>query len=278
MRGITCRCERGQVYGLIFNGNGIDGAQAEYIRVPLASTTLVRIPIEINDNLGLLLGDILSTGYFCAENGLNGLIGQYRGDFFKGNNKLDGIKREIRYDTNSFDDSDVIVVVGCGSVGLMTVVSAIYLGAKKVYAVDSIDERLILAREFGATPLHLNSDDPVQTIREATNGRGADVVMEVVGSLAALELSYKLLRPAGVLSSVGVHSSETFPFSPTNGYDKNLTYISGRCPVRQILTRSIPLVLSKRFDLEKIITHEMKLSGGERAYEIFNNKLDGCIK
>ncbi|CAG8437705.1 15524_t:CDS:2 [Acaulospora morrowiae] len=258
----TCCGEASQVYGVIYDGHGINGAQAEYIRVPLASTTLVKVPSEISDNLGLLLADILSTGYFCAENGLNGLIGQ----------------REIKCDANSYDENDVLVVVGCGPVGLMTVVSAVYLGAKKVYAIDSINERLMLARDFGAIPLHLDLDDPVQTVKEATGGRGADVVMEVVGNSSALELAYKLLRPAGMLSSVGVHNSKSFPFSPTNGYDKNITYKSGRCPVRRILERTTQLVLTKRFDLEKIITHEMKLCDGEGAYNIFDKKLDGCVK
>lgn len=63
-----------------------------------------------------------------------------------------------------------------------------------------------------------------------------------------------------------------------SGYDKNLTYKSGRCPVRHILTKSIPLALSKKFDFEKIITHTLKLSDGEKAYNIFDKKLDGCIK
>lgn len=69
-----------------------------------------------------------------------------------------------------------------------------------------------------------------------------------------------------------------FFFLLLSGYDKNLTYKSGRCPVKHILTKSIPLALSKKFDFEKIITHTLKLSDGEKAYNIFDKKLDGCIK
>ncbi|CAB4379188.1 unnamed protein product [Rhizophagus irregularis] len=249
-RGITCRCEKGNLYGWISKGKGIQGAQAEYIRVPLASTTLVKVPQDINDNVALLLGDVLSTGYFCAQNGLG----------------------------HEFSDNDFVVVIGCGPVGLMAIAATIFLGAKSVYAIDCVEERLKIAQEFGANIINFVECDPLNKIKELTDGRGADVVLEVVGNPSALELAFNILRTSGVISSVGVHNSTTFPFSPASGYDKNLTYKSGRCPVKHILTKSIPLALSKKFDFEKIITHTLKLSDGEKAYNIFDKKLDGCIK
>ncbi|CAG8691079.1 20754_t:CDS:2 [Rhizophagus irregularis] len=224
-RGITCRCEKGNLYGWISKGKGIQGAQAEYIRVPLASTTLVKVPQDINDNVALLLGDVLSTGYFCAQNGLG----------------------------HEFSDNDVVVVIGCGPVGLMAIAATIFLGAKSVYAIDCVEERLKIAQEFGANIINFVECDPLNKIKELTDGR-------------ALELAFNILRTSGVISSVGVHNSTTFPFSPA------------RCPVKHILTKSIPLALSKKFDFEKIITHTLKLSDGEKAYNIFDKKLDGCIK
>ncbi|CAG8461770.1 13902_t:CDS:2 [Cetraspora pellucida] len=257
-----------QLFGWIENGYGIHGGQAEYVRVPLASSTLVKIPDEISDNTALLLGDVISTGYFCAENGLNELAPQL--SYLK-QYKLDYQKKD------EYDDI-VVVVVGCGPVGLMSIASAICLGVKNIFSIDSIQERLELAKDFGATPIHLIEDDPIERIKEITNGRGADIVLEVVGNSSALDLSFKLLRRAGVLSSVGLNNSNMFPFSPKDGYNKNIKYISGRCPARQILAKTIPLVLSKKFNFEKIITHEMKLSDGEKAYEIFEKKLDKCVK
>ncbi|CAG8825812.1 31174_t:CDS:2, partial [Racocetra persica] len=248
-RGMTCRCEKVQLFGWVENGYGLHGGQTEYIRVPLASSTLVKVPDEISDNTALLLGDVLSTGYFCAENGLKELAPQL--SYLK-QYKLDYQKKD------EYDDI-VVVVVGCGPVGLMSIASAIYLGVKNIFSVDSIQERLELAKDFGATPIHLIEDNPIERIKEITNGRGADIVLEAVGNSSALDLSFKLLRPAGVLSSIGLNTSNLFPFSPTNGYDKNLKYISGRCPVRRVLTKTIPFALSKKFNFEKIITHEMKL-------------------
>ncbi|RIA82110.1 chaperonin 10-like protein [Glomus cerebriforme] len=249
-RGITCRCEKGHLYGWISNGKGIQGAQAEYIRVPLASSTLVKAPSDLSDNVALLLGDVLTTGYFCAENGLG----------------------------HEFNEVDFVVVIGCGPVGLMAIASSIFLGAKSVFAVDCVEERLKIAQEFGATTIDFSKCDPMSKIKELTGGRGTDVVLEVVGNSAALELAFNVLRPGGVISSVGVHNSKSFPFSPADGYDKNLTYKSGRCPVKHLLTKTVPLALSKKFDFEKIITHTLKLSDGEMAYNIFDKKLDGCIK
>jgi threonine dehydrogenase-like Zn-dependent dehydrogenase len=148
---MTCRCEKGQLFGMVSNGKGIQGAQAEYIRVPLASTTLIKIPQGITDNVVLLLADVLPTGYFCAENGLG----------------------------HEFRDDDFVVVIGCGPVGLMAIAAAIFLGAKSIFAVDCVEERLKIAQEFGATIVNFVECDPVNKIKELTDGRGADVVLEV---------------------------------------------------------------------------------------------------
>ncbi|CAG8559412.1 3063_t:CDS:2 [Ambispora leptoticha] len=254
IRGVTCRCEKGKLYGWIVNGDGIHGAQTEYVRVPLADSTLVKCPEEISNIEALLAGDVLSTGLFCAENGIG---------------NLSVIERE----------QSVIVVLGCGPVGLMSIVSATYLGAKNVLAVDNIDERLQLAKEYGAkTVINFSSEDVYEKIKSVTDTRGADVVLEVVGNNKALELAFKIIRPAGIISSVGVHTSKVFPFSPKNGYDKNLTYKSGRCPVRHMINKSLPLLVTKKYNVEKIVSHRFKLRDAVHGYTIFEKKLEGCIK
>jgi threonine dehydrogenase-like Zn-dependent dehydrogenase len=96
--GLTCRCEKGNLFGWVQQGSGLHGAQAQYIRVPMADSTLIALSNDLNDEKGLLLGDIFSTGYFCADN-----IG--------------------------IQPNGVYVVIGCGPVGLMTVVAAKHLGA-----------------------------------------------------------------------------------------------------------------------------------------------------
>ncbi|RUP48909.1 hypothetical protein BC936DRAFT_143660 [Jimgerdemannia flammicorona] len=237
----------------ISNGQGLHGAQAQFVRVPLAEATLLKIPVVVTDDEALLLGDIFSTGYFCAENGLTALRDQT-------------------------PQEAVVVVVGCGPVGIMAVVAARDLGCTNVYAVDSVKERLELAERFGATPVHLHEGDPVGTVKKATDGRGADVVLEVVGAHDALSLAYELLRPAGILSSVGVHTAPEFPFTPSQGYDKNLTYRSGRCPSRAMMERLLPVLEARKYDIAAIVSHHVGLDQAVEMYRRFEGKVDGCTK
>lgn len=245
--GLTARCERGQLFGWMEKGAGLHGAQAEYVRVPLSETTLIPLPDGVSPEEALLLGDALPTGFFCASNA--------------------GIEAK-----------GVYVVVGCGPVGLMGIVSALELGAKTIFAVDSVPERLLLAERLGARALDFSTRDARSVVREATEGRGADAVMEFVGSRAAGRAAFDLVRPGGVISVAGVHTDATFSFSPAEAYDKNLTYRVGRCPARHIAPTLVPLVQSKRYDLNAAITHRMPLTEGVAAYELFDQKRDGCIK
>ena len=245
--GLTSRCEQGQLYGWVEAGQGLHGAQAEYVRVPLAGSTLVSIPEGVTDEEALLLGDVLSTGYHCAR------------------------MADIR-------PNGTYAVLGCGPVGLMAIVAARELGATTIYAVDTIPERLAHAARLGATPLDYKTQDPAALVREATEGRGADAVLEVVGSPEATRLAVDLVRPGGTVSAVGVHTEKHFPFSPVEAYDKNLTYRIGRCPARAILEELIPLVQSKRYDLASVISHQLPLSQGAEGYGMFDEKRDGCTK
>lgn len=245
--GLTCRCVKGNLFGWVQSGHGLHGAQAQFIRVPMADSTLIPLSNDINEEKGLLLGDIFSTGYFCADNaGINA--------------------------------NGTFVVVGCGPVGLMTVVAAKHLGAENLFAVDHSNDRLQMAKEYGAIPLHSSSIDIKAAIMNVTDGRGADAVMEVVGSSEALRLAIDLLRPGGTISSVGVHTAKNFSFSPTEAYDKNLVYKIGRCPAHYYAEKLLKEEVIQRYRVEKIITHHFQLNEGAKAYEIFDKKLDSCIK
>ena len=117
--GLTARCERGQLFGWVQDGKGLHGAQAELIRVPLADATLVEVPEGLDEGVALLAGDILSTASFGA-------------------------------DLARVGSGDVVVVVGCGPVGLLSIRTALDRGASAVVAVDSVPSRLETARLFGA--------------------------------------------------------------------------------------------------------------------------------
>lgn len=245
--GLTCRCEAGQLLGWVQNEKGLPGAQAEYVRVPLADATLLALPDGVRLEEALFLGDILATGYFCAAQA-------------------------------QIDPRGVYVVLGCGPVGLMAIVGAREHGAEKIFAVDAVPERLQLAADFGAAPLSLLDGGLQQAVRAATEGRGADAVMEAVGNSSAQKLAYDLVRPGGIISVAGVHTSPQFAFSPAQAYDKNLTYKVGRCPARHYMPRLLPLVQRRKYDLPRLISHRLPLARGAEGYRIFDQKLEGCTK
>jgi threonine dehydrogenase-like Zn-dependent dehydrogenase len=146
----------------------------------------------------------------------------------------------------------------------------------QVVALDGIPERRQQAAKFGATSVA--PEEAAAAVAAITGGRGADVVLEVVGAPSALDLAFQLLRAGGTLSSVGVHTSATFPFSPVDAYNKNLTFKSGRCPARAYMQKLLPLVQQKAYPFTDIITHRMPLREGAHGYQLFDKKLEGCVK
>ena len=241
------RCTRGQLFGWVEHGAGLQGGQAELVRVPLADTTLLVLPGDLAPEAGLVLGDVLATGYHCAT--------------------MAGVTAE-----------QVCAVVGCGPVGLMAVLAARELGAARVLALDTVPERLALAARFGAEPVDLRQADPLEVARSATDGRGVDAVLEAVGSAESTRLAFALARPGGTISAVGVHHEAAFPFSPGEAYDKNLTYRIGRCPARHYMERLLPVARRREEDLRALFTHRLPLEEGPAAYRLFDEKRDGCIK
>jgi threonine dehydrogenase-like Zn-dependent dehydrogenase len=245
-RGLTSRCTEGALFGWVVGGRGLHGAQAERVRVPLAASTLVPLPAAGAAEELLLCGDVLSTGFYCAELGEVGA-------------------------------GDVVVVLGCGPVGLMACLAARDRGAEAVFAVDGVAERLALAASLGAAPLDL-AGDVHAAVRHATGGRGADVVLEAVGSPRATRLAWELARPGARIAAAGVHNEERFALTAGEIYDKNLTYRGGRCPARRLMADLLPRVAAGELDLGGVFSHRMALEEGRRAYELFDHKLEGCTK
>lgn len=242
--GLTCRCTRGQLFGWVENGKGLHGGQAEFVRVPLADSTLMKVPDGMDLELAVMLGDIIPTGFFCAKQGPGKVIG----------------------------------VAGCGPVGLMAVLGAIHYGAERVYAFDSVPVRLQMAASFGAIPVDITTSGFREAMREATAGIGFDAMLEAVGSGAALKMCYDLVRPGGTVSAVGVCTDAVLPFSPVDAYNKNLTYKTGRCPARYLMPELLPLVMEGRYDFKRIITHRMGLEEGVVGYQMFAARTSDCLK
>lgn len=244
-QGLTSRCSRGQLFGWRSNGQGLHGGQAEYVRVPLADATLMKVPEGMDDDTALLLGDNLSTGYYCAE------------------------MAEIR-------PEGVYAVIGCGNVGLLALTCAERLGAERIIAIDPVESRRTLATSLGATA-H-TPEEAAAAIADATDGRGADGVMELVGLPEAQKLAFDVIRPGGTMSVIGCHCAPGFAFSPVGAYDKNLTYRTGRCPARHYMSRLVDELVEAPIDLSWCITHRFDISDAETAYRKFAYREPGCLK
>jgi threonine dehydrogenase-like Zn-dependent dehydrogenase len=245
--GLTARCVKSQLYGWKENGAGLEGVHAEYVRVPMANSTLVHLPDDLSWEQGNLLADIASTGYFGA--------------------KLAELNPE-----------DTCVVIGCGPVGIMAIKAAAYFGCENIYAVDGIDFRLGLAKQNGAIPINYLNENVTDKIFELTNGVGADSVIEAVGSKESMKAAFEVLRPGGGLASVGVQAFDRLPFSPPDMYDKNVTLKAGRCSSRYYAEKLIPLVQNGDLQLTDVITHTFDLRDGVEAYRFFDEEKDNCLK
>ena len=245
-QGLSARCEHGELFGWRSGGDGLHGGQAEFVRLPLADGTLVAIPDEVDDETALLLGDNLSTGYYCAR-------------------------------LAAVEPGSIVAVIGCGTVGLLSIAWARRFDAARVFAFDPVGERRSFAERLGAETA---ADEAAfrAAMLEATAGRGADAVMEVVGLPAAQRLAFDLLRPGGTLASIGCHSEPRFAFSPGDAYDKNLVYRTGRCPARWLMPKLARELANRPMDLDWCVTHRFALSDGVAAYEVFAGRRDGCIK
>jgi len=246
-RDLPSRCIRGRLLGWVQSGRGLQGAQAERVRIPLADTTLVPVPAAVPSREALLTGDVAATGQFAAD--------------------LAGV-----------GPSDVAVVLGCGPVGLSAVHAACQRRAAAVLAVDAVPDRLALAARLGAQPVELEQD-PLASVHAATAGRGADAVLECVGSSAAGRLALDLVRAGGTIAAVGVHTEPRFAFAPGEAYDKNLTYRAGRCPARRYIEPLLARLAASPIGLAAtIVSHEIPLEEGREGYALFAGRRGACTK
>jgi len=207
----------------------------------------MKAPPGIDSKYLVLMADIWPTGYFAASNAFTSFS-----------------KEQIAELT--------VVVIGCGPVGLCAVINAEEYKPKHLFAVDSVESRLELAKGLGAEPLNFMKDREGldARIKEVTEGRGADVVIEVVGLSAALKMGFEILRPWGVISSVGVHNAE-IPWTGNEAYGKNLKIQMGRCPVRSIFPQALDMLQKKQHLLGFMADKIMPMSDAIEGYELFNS-------
>ncbi|GAM90271.1 hypothetical protein ANO11243_083130 [Dothideomycetidae sp. 11243] len=238
----SSRCAKGKLFG----SGPLDGGQAEYVRVPLADSTAMVAPAGIRPEALVLMADIFPTGYFAAANAFTHL-------------------------SESETRSAVVVLIGCGPVALCALLNILDYKPAHVIAIDSIPSRLALAESLGAEPHNFQTGRKELDARvaELTNGRGADVAIEVVGLTPALQLAYDLLRPWGIISSVGVHNG-AIPWTGNQAYAKNLRVQMGRCPVRSIFPQALESLRKHQDKLDFLLGDVRDLSDFKKGYLDFD--------
>ncbi|WP_249681486.1 NAD(P)-dependent alcohol dehydrogenase [Roseococcus pinisoli] len=231
-------------------GNTIDGSQAEYLRVPDAMVNLSPVPEALTDEQVLMCPDIMSTGFSGAESG------------------------RVRI-------GDTVAVFALGPIGLCAVAGAKLMGATTIIGVDTVPERLAIAKSLGASHVvDFKAGDPVEKIMNLTDGRGVDVAIEALGTQGTFEAALRVLRPGGALSSLGVYSSDLViplgAFAAGLGDHKIVTTL---CPGgKDRMRRLMEVIAAERIDLRPMVTHRFPLERIEEAYDLFAHQRDGVLK
>ncbi|WP_149538920.1 zinc-dependent alcohol dehydrogenase [Siccirubricoccus phaeus] len=260
------------LFGYTHLTGGYPGGQAEYLRVPFADKTHIKVPQGPSDEQLLFLSDIFPTGWQAA------------------------VQCDIQ-------PTDTVAIWGCGPVGQMTIRSALLLGAKQVIAIDTVPERLAMARAGGATTIDFMEESVVERLNELTQGKGPEKCIDCVGmeahATATLDSIYDrakqammletdrphvlremmyVCRPAGTLSIPGVYGGllDKIPFGMA--MNKGLTMRMGQTHVNRWSDDLLRRIEAGQIDPSFVITHTVPLERGPEMYKTFRDKQDGCVK
>jgi alcohol dehydrogenase len=221
-------------------GNTIDGTQAEFVRTPHADTSLYPIPQGADEEALVMLSDILPTGFECGV--LNGKV----------------------------QPGASVAIVGSGPIGLAALLTAQFYSPGEIIMIDLDDNRLEVAKRFGATKT-INSSDgkAVEALMKLTDNRGVDTAIEAVGVPATFELCEQIVAPGGVIANIGVHGVKV-DLHLEKLWDRNISITT-----RLVDTVSTPMLLkvlkAQKIDPKLLITHRFKLADILDAYETFGN-------
>jgi threonine dehydrogenase-like Zn-dependent dehydrogenase len=255
------------IFGYSHMTGGYAGGQAQYARVPMADVGPIKVENDLPDDKVLFLSDIFPTGYMAAEN------------------------CDIK------PGRSVVAVWGCGPVGQFAIRSAILLGAAKVIAIDSVPERRAMAEAAGAFTID-SGGDVMEELKALTGGRGPDASIDAVGMEAhgsaydqvkqtlkmetdrpyALRQALRCTRKAGNVSVPGVYGGflDKVPFGAA--MNKGLTIKMGQTHMQKYMGPLLKLIEDGKIDPSFVITHRVPLSKADKAYAMFVEKRDKCIK
>ena len=251
---------------------GIPGGQAEYLRVPYADVGPIKVPDGLTDEQVLFLSDIFPTGYMGAE------FCDIRG-------------------------GETIAVFGCGPVAQFSIRSAFLLGAERVIAIDTVPQRLAMARAAGAITIDFMAEDVHERIQDLTSGRGADACIDAVGTEPHTQASFDsvldrlkvaaflgtdrphVLRQAinntrnfGIVSIIGVYGGFVDKVPMGSAINRGLTFKMAQTPVQRYLPTLMDRIVKGEIDPSFVVTHKGTLEDGPDLYKAFRDKQDGCIK
>lgn len=234
------KCSRSRTFGHGALLGSLPGTQAEQAVVPFADVTLRRVPDGMSDDLALFAGDVMGTGYHAVH-------------------------------AARLEPGQSVAVLGMGPVGLCAVQVARAAGAGPVLAVDTVAERLELARQFGAIPVHLTEEQPREVAKQLTHGRGVDASIDAVGHGDALDLALRLVRNAGTVVVLGVYAE---PCQVHMGlvWLKALTLRAGPANVIAHFDRVLGLLETGALDPSTLITHRFSLNDAAEAYELYDRR------
>ncbi|MCE8026780.1 MULTISPECIES: zinc-dependent alcohol dehydrogenase [Halomonadaceae] len=260
------------LFGYSHLTGGYAGGQAEYVRVPFADTTHVKVPDNLSDEQVLFLGDIFPTGWQAA------------------------VQCDI-------EPTDTVAIWGAGPVGQFCVRSAVLLGAEQVVVIDNVPERLAMAEAGGAIAINFDEESVLARLQELTRGKGPEKCIDAVGleshvprSLDSVYDRFKqammlendrahvlremiyVCRPGGILSIPGVYGGliDKVPMGPL--MNKGLTMRTGQTHVKRWTDELLGLIDEGQIDPSFVVTHSVGLEQGPDMYNTFRDKQDGCVK
>jgi len=261
------------LYGFSHVTGGFSGGQAEYMRVPYADVNPIIIPNGLADEQVLFLSDIFPTAYMAAEN-------------------------------CNIQPGDTVAIWGCGPIGILAIKCCLMLGAGRVISIDTVPERLALAREAGAETIDFGDDAVQETLMQMTGGQGPDSVIEAVGmeshgadtiaqkvssavmaATVSLERPFAInqailaCRPGGTISMPGVYAGPVAPFALGVLMNKGLTLKTGQTHMKRYMQPLLERIQAGEIDPSFIISHRAtSLEEGPALYETFRDKKDACTK
>jgi alcohol dehydrogenase len=230
-------CENGGGWIL---GNTIDGTQADYVLIPFADNSLYAIPAGANEEAMVMLSDILPTGFECGV--LNGKV----------------------------KPGDTVAIIGAGPVGLAAMLTAQFYSPSELIMIDIDDNRLEIAKSFGATHVVNNSDGKaVDKVLAITKKRGVDVAIEAIGIPASFDVCQSIVTAGGHIANIGVHGKPVVLHLETL-WSSNIT-LTTRLVDAATTPMLLNVVTSGKVKPEKLITHHFDMNEMMKAYSTFGN-------